>query len=473
MNTNILLLEFNPITSSINSASIMENTFRLDSQYYALFDNEIGNLNASSFLSLNECCFALYEVPIFKHIYVKNGIPFYTSSDIFNNELIPSHFLTPEMQNIEVYKLKKNQILMARSGNVERGILGQILIVGEQLNEATASDHVLRFSVNDNVINVGYLAAFLMSKFCKGQLLKNASGAVIPAIRPDSLKDLQIPITSKSIQRKIGKMMLDAVDKRDEAILKLNKARSLTIEYNNLPSLDQAETDIFDSDDKIESETVSTSEFTNDFRLDAHFYNPIAKKAVINIDFFSCNNKILGDITSDIIIGKRFKRNYVESDYGTPFLSGKNIIQTRPDLKYLSDTEISFIDELLIKKNWTLITCSGTLGRTCFVYNNYEDYAASQHILRVVPNEEIIDPGYLYCFLSTDYGYHQIVRNRYGSVIDEIDEKNLANVKIPIPDKRLQKEIGDLVRQAYDLRSEAILLEDKAQDILTKALTNA
>jgi type I restriction enzyme S subunit len=127
----------------------------------------------------------------------------------------------------------------------------------------------------------------------------------------------------------------------------------------------------------------------------------------------------------------------------------------------------------LVKQNWTLITCSGTLGRVCYVYKNYEDYAASQHILRVNPNENLIDTAYLNCFLSSDYGYHQLLRYRYGAVIDEIDDKNIEGVLIPMPTEEQQKEIGDLVRKAYELRAEAIKLEDEAQELFTQALTQA
>ena len=121
-----------------------------------------------------------------------------------------------------------------------------------------------------------------------------------------------------------------------------------------------------------------------------------------------------------------------------------------------------------------LIACSGSLGgtfgKTGFVYNNFECYAASQHILRIVANENIIDPGYLYAFLSSEYGYECITRYRWGALIDEIDDEDMSKLIIPVPSDHEQKEIGDLVRQAYDLRAEAIRLEDDAQKLLTQAL---
>ena len=126
---------------------------------------------------------------------------------------------------------------------------------------------------------------------------------------------------------------------------------------------------------------------------------------------------------------------------------------------------------MLIKKNWILITRSGTLARTVYVWNNYEEFAASEHLIRVVPNNTDIDAGYLYAFLSSDYGYHQLLRYKHGAVIDEITEDQISQTLIPISDNDKQKEIGEIMRRAYGLRAEAIQLEDEAQEILTEALT--
>jgi type I restriction enzyme, S subunit len=207
-------------------------------------------------------------------------------------------------------------------------------------------------------------------------------------------------------------------------------------------------------------------------RLDAHFYSPAAQFAVANIKKCGSEVKTVGEVAERVQMGPRFKRNYVEAAHGVPFLSGRNIVQIRPTgLNYLSNHQMAEMQELLVKRGWTLITCSGTIGRTCFVWGNYEDYAASQHILRVIPAESKIDPGYLYAFLSSRYGYLQILRFRHGSVIDEVTDRQLEQVLVPCPSRKEQTAIGDKVRQAYDKRAEAIRLEDEAQAILMKELT--
>ncbi len=217
---------------------------------------------------------------------------------------------------------------------------------------------------------------------------------------------------------------------------------------------------------------TNLTEFNDNFRLDAHFYNPIAETAVKNIQTFSARYENLYDVADCSFKGSRSIRNYVDKEkHGIPFLSGKNIIQVRPDFKYISTSETNNLSDMIVEKNQILISRSGTLGRTVFVWNNYENFAASEHLIRVVPNSELVDEGYLYAFLSSDYGYHQLLRYKHGSVIDEITEDQISESVIPIPSDKQQKLIGNLVRQAYDLRAEAIRLEDEAQTLLTQELT--
>src|SRR5206468_1325512 len=86
----------------------------------------------------------------------------------------------------------------------------------------------------------------------------------------------------------------------------------------------------------------------------------------------------IGALSHDVLIGGRTKRNYVESAYGTPFLSGKNLIQIRPsELKHVSNSETEDLEDMLLDRGWILITRSGTIGRTCYVWHNFEQYAAS------------------------------------------------------------------------------------------------
>jgi type I restriction enzyme S subunit len=258
---------------------------------------------------------------------------------------------------------------------------------------------------------------------------------------------------------------------REQANDLLDEANKLVYKYNHLPELNIDENQYSDGENKIQTRVLKSSSIFGEYRLDAHFYNPIAELAIRNIASNSESNKLLNEVATPTYMGSRASRNYVEKGFGVQFLSGKNIVQIRPtDPKYLSKQETENLEELLLQKGWILITRSGTLGRTVLVWNNYENVAASEHLIRVIPKNNEIDSGYLFAFLSSDYGYHQLVKFKHGAVIDEITEDQIGETVIPIPKSPQRKVIGDKVRQAYEKRGEAIHLEDEAQEILKQSL---
>lgn len=437
--------------------------FRLDSSYYSNSESIIHKIRTKP---LSELCKDVFMGPIFKRDEVSNnnyGVRFFASSEIISYD--PDESFITSVQAIKLNLIvKKGMILVTGYGTI-----GSVRIVDEIIQDFAVADNVTRIIP---FTNIGYIACFLSSKYGHQLLNDYASGAAVQFIQAHSIAKIPIPVLTEIITKEINDLFLKAVKCREKAHLALEKTKKLVLQYNNLPPLSEAEIETIDPEKEVEIRSVNNSEFTADYRLDAHFYNPLADLVFKNIRQNANCYKALRKLSDCSFRGSRSTRNYVSKEHGTPFLSGKNIIQIRPDLKYISNSETTNINDMLIEKNWILITRSGTLGRTAFVWNNYEKYAASEHLIRVVPFENKIDQGYLYAFLSSDYGYHQLLRYKHGSVIDEITEEQISQAIIPIPTNKAQKEIGDLVREAYDLRAEAIKLEDEAQEILTKALTD-
>ncbi|NVN97382.1 restriction endonuclease subunit S, partial [Candidatus Nomurabacteria bacterium] len=333
----------------------------------------------------------------------------------------------------EIYRVSENTLLVSRSGSI-----GNTIYVDERIKNFALTEDALRvkpFHAED----MGLLYFYFTSEFGNDLITGKKSGAVIDHIYEDDLLNLKIPVLPNSVIVELNFAYLKVKQSREKAHELIEEARLLVIKYNNLPSISEIEMKKIDLQNGIETRETNLSEFTTDFRLDAHFYNPIARATIMNIQEKAIRFLTLKEVTKDIVIGKRFKRNYVVSDHGTPFIGSKNIIQIRPnELKYLSNSEIGFMKDLILNKNMILIACSGSLGgtfgKTSFVYNNFENYAASQHILRVIADEDLIDPGYLYAFLSSEYGYESITRYRWGALIDEIDDEDMSKIIIPLPE---------------------------------------
>ena len=80
----------------------------------------------------------------------------------------------------------------------------------------------------------------------------------------------------------------------------------------------------------------------------------------------------------------------------------------------------------------------------------------SEHVIRVICDENIIDPYYVYAYLSTEnIGKILLEKGIYASVVDHITPDFVATIPIPrlLPEK--EKAIADKVRQAEKKRDEA------------------
>jgi type I restriction enzyme S subunit len=178
--------------------------------------------------------------------------------------------------------------------------------------------------------------------------------------------------------------------------------------------------------------------------------------------------KTLGDVTERIFIPPRFKRIYVEANHGVPFLQGSHIIHFQPaDLKYLSRAAHRNLDKWIIRQGWILVTCSGTIGRVTIAPPQWDGWAASQHILRIIPkSSDEVPPGYLCAYLASPVGQAQLTAQIYGAVVDELTEGQARGVLIPIPStpeqRRQMNDLNKLILEAMQLRARAAEMAGQA-----------
>lgn len=162
----------------------------------------------------------------------------------------------------------------------------------------------------------------------------------------------------------------------------------------------------------------------------------------------------------------RFKRIYVDAEYGIPFLSSSEIISLRPRINnYLSRKHTKNLSKLLIQKWDILISCSGTIGNISLASETLTGKALSQHAIRLRTNDADT-AGFITAFLRSRYGRPQLIQSTYGSVIVHIEPKHLERVLIPDlpPIRRIA--IGRLMCKAGELRDEANRLLDEADRLL-------
>lgn len=177
------------------------------------------------------------------------------------------------------------------------------------------------------------------------------------------------------------------------------------------------------------------------------------------------------EIAERIFYGNRAKRTYVpKRSHGLPFLSSSDILQADLDnVKYASRKLTHDIEGLKLEYGWTLITRSGTVGKTVYSTNVHAGKLASDHVIRLVPNGRM-KGGCVYAYLSTKYGYALLTQGMFGAVIQSIEPQYIENLPVPNFPESYQTEIDDLIQESARLREEATEALEEAVSMFEKEI---
>lgn len=456
----------------VDSEKVVSGDTRLDSSHF--IDDASYTVNSNlGFTTLSEYIQEVEEPTLFTRIYCDKefGVPYISSSEMSEIEPpVDSRFISKTLtKNIEQYIIRRGQILVSAAGTV-----GSIVVATEELDGVAGTSDILRINL-DLSKYLGFIYTYLTSSFGANELSNLAYGAIIKRVRGFQLAELKTPIINDSLIEKMNQLIVTALENRDEANRLIKQARTLVLQYNNLPPLSDIKLETLDADGEVEIRMTGLDEFNSNFRFDSHYYLSKFKFIKDSIVTHSPSYNILNELCNKIFLCNRFTRNFVNFG-GVRLVGTKNTMEIRPsENKYLASEGLP--DDLMVDKGWILLarvgSLGGTFGKVAFVWENFESSAASDNIIRIAPNSELIDQAYLYAYLSSDYGYNSIIQVRHGALQDALDPNDIGEIIIPIPTKEQQKEIGDLVRKAYELRAEAIKLEDEAQELLIQALTQA
>jgi type I restriction enzyme S subunit len=459
---------------SVKFNEIIERDKRLDASYFGIESKKARQIIADcpypKLPLFGKTGFAqkVYHFPPFRRIFVKKGIPIFTASQMLDSNPIPEKFISSRTKaDLEGLTLKEGQIVVTCSGSI-----GFCSIVTETLKNKVFSHDLIRIECN-NSDDIGYIYAFLKTKIGHKIVTTNNYGSVVTHIEPEHLTNVLIPDLPDKIKEEAHKNIMQAFKLRDEANELLKQADELLFKRLNLPPMETLKPRYIAGIDDSRVFSIKVSDWR--YRIDGSFHLPIVCEIVKQLKKSPAELTTIGDkrVSKGVILPGRFKRIYVTEEYGAPFLSGGDILQFDPvSVKYLSKSKHNkrVYEELMIYENMILVTRSGTVGNVLLSPKHFEDWAATEHIIRIIPAEDI-NAGYIYAFLASSYGKMLIKRFTYGSVVDEIDDKQLASVEFPLPSKTVQDEIGNLILDANKKRTQAYNLEktaiNKVEEIIT------
>ena len=192
-------------------------------------------------------------------------------------------------------------------------------------------------------------------------------------------------------------------------------------------------------------------------RLDCGPYLSGSIEAKLLLDQLPVLKQMLRSLTTGhdggIYNGPHFERTYVSSrEYGVPFLSSSAMLLadlSRVELLRTRDALSPKLSFLRLRPGMTLISCSGTIGRMVYTRPDMDGFWSSQHIMKIVPDESKILPGYLYAFLASRYGVPMVIGGTYGSVIQSIEPQHICDLPIPRLGSNHEEAAHKLVRSSW------------------------
>lgn len=385
---------------------------------------------------------------IFTRVFVKDaehGIPYIAASDMTKAGVDSGKFISKKQaKKLKRLMLDSGWILISCSAT-----LGNIVYTNDLFKNTFATHDLIRLIPDDKRMPSGFLYAYLASKYGYTLLTQSGFGGVVKHINSEHVENIPIPLLSESKQQEIHNLIVESANLRAEANRLLEEAtecfdellKDEGVDKNGAISLRNMR-NRFDSFSVLENSSIDT----------------IIKKHPIEwIPIKSISEKIF--------IGPRSKRNYVAK--GIPFLSGSELQKSNPTKveKFLNIKDAALF---IVKKDWILITRSGTIGNVSYVLPILNGYGATDDAIRVVvKSNSKLTSKYLYAFLSSKFGKKCIQKDIFGSVIQHINEEQLGNIFMPILDvDKIERQI-----EKYCLcLNEAIIKENQAISLVEKEI---
>ena len=383
--------------------------------------------------NLDYYCSTIFTSGRAKRMYTKQefGYPFLSNADVASqNPLSACNYASKKYSYDETAFLKGGMILTGRVGAI-----GQTSFVPKFWEQygMMGSDNIIRIVVKPEYKN-GFIYAYLASKVGNLSFWKHATGGVQPFITDKMVGNLPIPNFPESFQKEVDDLIQQAAKHREQAAKALDEAHAII--DNEFSIAAKPKDNIVSVQNIIKSHTT---------RFEGSYYTS-PNRSIYDFVINNFKYKPLKDCSERIFRPGIFKREYVSR--GVTFLGGADIMMAIPKSdKKLSMKQVSRMPELQVQKGWILVTCGGTIGNTVYVDNQIAKCVVSQHVMRVVPKEEMLN-GYLYAFLSSKIGYELITLFTYGSVIPSVEAHHLEKVPVPILDDEKTKHIDELV-QSY------------------------
>ncbi len=409
-----------------------------------------------------------------KRIYVNKlkGIPYLGNTDILSlTPLIGCNYTSKAFWKEKKSFLKEGMIL---TGRVGQNTVGTYSYTSADLEGCIGSDNVIRI-VSNGIVKNGYLFSFLASKYGYHISRRHISGNAQPFITEDMLSNIPVPILKPWLEDECHDLIIDAANLRIEANKILSIAQKDLKEIANLPDLVSSEYDYFGTNNCDKNATVFSRNISEIKTVSINAFNYSKKIEILEKRVKREKYKYLTDCLDDnqFFSTGSFKRLELNSSKGIKLINQSDIFNAKKKGKFVSRAFVK--TDNLAEYGEVLIAGVGTLGegetfcRTIFVNEELQGQLLAGEFIRMKTNSSV-PSGYLYCWLSSDYGFRLIRKTQTGTKLCRPIQDLLKELPVPLLSDNQMKKIDNDVKKAHTLLYEAYCKENRAIELVEKEI---
>lgn len=401
----------------------------------------------------------IFNGPQFSRNYVspEHGVPFLGSSAMLRADLSGLPHLRKRdavSPKLSFLRLQPGMTLISCSGTI-----GRMVYVRPDMDGIWSSQHIMKVVPDPSRIPSGYLYAFLSSKFGIPMVTSGTYGAIIQHIEPEHIADLPVPRLGAEFEHEVHELV--------------ERASHLLAAYQS--GVNGATGDFFASVGLRDITAEGWHRGGPDVGFEEVFprvesfrslnFNPRFKEICNRVR--SRDWRPLGKVCEPGTLqrGGRYKRIDASPEHAYRLVGQKHLFWLEPEGRWVARSALG--PDVLVEPGSILIAAQGTLGeselycRAEFAWGPAVDNAYSEHILRVVADENVIYRGCLYAFMRSETAFRMLRSISVGTKLQDHHYAFRPQLPVPLPRRRDQSRIHDTVVRAYNARHAAVgLLRD-------------
>lgn len=416
-----------------------------------------------------------YRPGIFKRYFINNiehGMYYITAQTMNTQDAVSfAKILSRKMtQNIEPMVLRHQEILVSCAGTV-----GNVRFIDKTIAGNIGSQDIIRVVPNDE--NYGFVYAYLATPTIYSYLQSQIYGSVVSRIEPHVINNIPLVDFPDSLKNEVELLIREANELKEKAISRLANGRKLLKAYCNLDDLREEEYDVFgptEPNRKVSIFVVNKKDI-NSVTINAFNHSKRIKILKEKISSVVNTKKLIDCLDSNGFFSTgSFPRDEVNFPNGIQLINQQDIFDSIIKGKCISKRGVKL--DKLVEEGEIIIAGVGTLGETetfcrCIYANgSLKGKLVSGEFIRM--KAQVVPSGYLYLWLSTDYGFRLIRNTQAGTKLCRPLQKLLSEIPVPILNSKKIEELNALAITAQEWLYQSTQKELKAINILEKYISD-